>query len=83
MSEKTGVSYSAEEVGFTAGAKQALFNAVFVAFQRDPERQFVALQRRLGANDALNEYIQHTGSGLFAVLPGVRPGGYLGQGLFA
>jgi deferrochelatase/peroxidase EfeB len=55
----------------------------FVAFQRDPERQFVALQRRLGANDALNEYIQHTGSGLFAVLPGVRAGGYLGQGLFA
>jgi deferrochelatase/peroxidase EfeB len=55
----------------------------FVAFQRDPERQFIALQRRLGANDALNEYIQHTGSGLFAVLPGVRGGGHLGQGLFA
>jgi deferrochelatase/peroxidase EfeB len=55
----------------------------FVAFQRDPERQFVALQRRLGANDALNEYIQHTGSGLFAVLPGVAPRGYLGSGLFA
>jgi deferrochelatase/peroxidase EfeB len=55
----------------------------FVAFQRDPERQFVALQRRLGANDALNEYIQHTGSGLFAVLPGVAPKGYLGSGLFA
>jgi deferrochelatase/peroxidase EfeB len=55
----------------------------FIAFQRDPERQFVALQRRLGANDALNEYIQHTGGGLFAVPPGVRPGGYVGQGLFA
>jgi deferrochelatase/peroxidase EfeB len=55
----------------------------FVAFQRDPERQFIALQRRLGANDALNEYIQHTGSGVFAVLPGVRGRGYLGQGLFA
>jgi deferrochelatase/peroxidase EfeB len=55
----------------------------FIAFQRDPERQFVALQRRLGANDALNEYIQHTGSGIFAVLPGVRRGGYLGEGLFS
>jgi deferrochelatase/peroxidase EfeB len=55
----------------------------FVAFQRDPERQFVALQRRLGGNDALNEYIQHTGSGLFAILPGVRRGGYLGEGLFS
>ena len=37
VSEKTGVSYSAEEVGFTAGAKQALFNAVFVSFQSDDE----------------------------------------------
>lgn len=55
----------------------------FVAFQRDPERQFVAIQRRLGVSDALNEYIQHTGGGLFAVLPGVGPGGWLGEGLFA
>jgi deferrochelatase/peroxidase EfeB len=55
----------------------------FIAFQRDPERQFVALQRRLGVNDALNEYIRHTGSGLFAIPPGVRPGGYVGEGLFA
>ncbi|HEY7622479.1 MAG TPA: iron uptake transporter deferrochelatase/peroxidase subunit [Solirubrobacteraceae bacterium] len=54
----------------------------FVAFQRDPEKQFVALQRRLGTGDALNEYIQHTGSGLFAILPGVRRDSYLGAGLF-
>jgi aspartate aminotransferase len=37
MTEKTGVPYSAEEVGFTAGAKQALFNANFVMFQPDDE----------------------------------------------
>ena len=37
VSAKTGVSYGAEEVGFTAGAKQALFNAVFVAFQAGDE----------------------------------------------
>jgi deferrochelatase/peroxidase EfeB len=55
----------------------------FVAFQRDPEKQFVALQRKLGTSDALNEYIQHTGSGLFAILPGVRRDSYLGAGLFA
>jgi deferrochelatase/peroxidase EfeB len=55
----------------------------FVAFQRDLERQFVAIQRRLGSSDALMEYIQHTGGGVFAVPPGIRPGGYLGEGLFA
>ncbi|MFN8201386.1 MAG: iron uptake transporter deferrochelatase/peroxidase subunit [Solirubrobacteraceae bacterium] len=55
----------------------------FVAFQSDPERQFIAIQRRLGTADALNEYIQHTGGGLYAVLPGVARGGYLGDSLFA
>ena len=54
----------------------------FVAFQKDPQKQFVALQRRLGT-DALNEYIQHTGSGVYAVLPGVGRHGHLGEGLFA
>jgi len=54
----------------------------FIAFQRDPA-QFVALQNRLGASDALNEYILHTSSALFAVPPGFRRGGFVGEGLFA
>jgi deferrochelatase/peroxidase EfeB len=54
----------------------------FVCFQRDPQKQFVPMQRRLGANDALNEYISHTGSGVFALPPGAREGGYVGEGLF-
>ncbi|HZV72596.1 MAG TPA: iron uptake transporter deferrochelatase/peroxidase subunit [Conexibacter sp.] len=53
----------------------------FVSFQRDPHAQFAALQRKLGTTDALTEYIQHTGSGLFAVPPGARAGGYVGAGL--
>jgi deferrochelatase/peroxidase EfeB len=55
----------------------------FVSFQKDPERQFVAIQRKLGLTDGLTEYLQHTGGGLFAVLPGVAAGDYLGSGLFA
>lgn len=55
----------------------------FIAFQQDPHRQFVAIQRRLGENDALNEYIRHTGSGLFAVPPGLSgPGDWWGKALF-
>ncbi|HET6447663.1 MAG TPA: iron uptake transporter deferrochelatase/peroxidase subunit [Conexibacter sp.] len=53
----------------------------FIAFQRDPHAQFAAIQRKLGAMDALTEYIQHTGSGLFAVPPGAYAGGYVGQTL--
>jgi len=53
----------------------------FIAYMRDPA-QFVRLQQSL-ASDALNEYIRHTSSALFAVPPGVRPGGYVGETLFA
>jgi deferrochelatase/peroxidase EfeB len=52
----------------------------FLAYMRDPEA-FITLQNRLGSHDALNEYIKHVGSGLWAVPPGVRPGGYVGEAL--
>jgi deferrochelatase/peroxidase EfeB len=47
----------------------------FIAFQKDPRTQFVPIQRKLGSHDALNEYIQHTSSALFAVTPGLREAG--------
>ncbi|ONH21996.1 iron uptake transporter deferrochelatase/peroxidase subunit [Pseudofrankia asymbiotica] len=55
----------------------------FIAYQRDPRRQFVTIQNSLAGKtaDALNEYIQHVGSGLFACPPGVQPGQYWGQRL--
>ncbi|PWG12280.1 deferrochelatase/peroxidase EfeB [Streptomyces sp. V2] len=43
----------------------------FLAYQRDVRDGFIKIQRHLGT-DALNEYIQHVGSGVFAVPPGVR-----------
>jgi deferrochelatase/peroxidase EfeB len=55
----------------------------FICFQRDPHRQFAAIQRRLGAVDALREYIQHRSSALFAVPPGVSAGGFVAEGLFS
>ncbi len=53
----------------------------FAAFQRDPRRQFVTIQRRLAAHDLLNEYLVHTSSALFAVPPGCWAGGYVGETL--
>ena len=55
----------------------------FISFQRDPQKQFVPLQRRLGQMDRLTEYIQHTGSAVFACPPGVGRSGYVGEALFA
>jgi high-affinity iron transporter len=56
---------------------------LFIAFQRDPVKQLVAIQTRLGSNDALGEYIEHTGSALFAVPPGAASGGYVGEALLS
>ncbi|MFF4208138.1 iron uptake transporter deferrochelatase/peroxidase subunit [Streptomyces sp. NPDC001796] len=47
----------------------------FLAYQRDVRKGFIPLQRRLAAHDALNEYIQHVGSAVFAIPPGVRDSG--------
>lgn len=44
----------------------------FIAYQKDPLEQFAALQRKLGSHDALNEYILHTSSAVFACPPGVQ-----------
>jgi deferrochelatase/peroxidase EfeB len=52
----------------------------FISYQSDPAA-FVELQRRLGSSDALNEYIKHTGSAVFACPPGAREGGYVGETL--
>ena len=55
----------------------------FICYQADPAKQFVPIQRRLGQNDALNEYIRHTSSAVFAVPPGLSgPGDWFGKKLF-
>ncbi|MEV6928860.1 iron uptake transporter deferrochelatase/peroxidase subunit [Dactylosporangium sp. NPDC051485] len=43
----------------------------FIAYQRDPRKQFVPIQTRLSRQDALNEYIRHVSSGLFACPAGI------------
>lgn len=59
--------------GFDAGL-------AFIAFMRDPHAQFVPVQQRLAA-DRLNSFITHVGSAVFAVPPGPRRGGYVGETL--
>jgi deferrochelatase/peroxidase EfeB len=53
----------------------------FVAFCRDPRTQYVPMQAAIARNDALSEYLLHTGSGLWAVPPGTVEGGYWAQSL--
>lgn len=53
----------------------------FLAYQRRPE-DFVTVQRSLSV-DAMNEYLKHLGSGLWAIPPGAAEGSYVGAPLFA
>ncbi|MFC9814294.1 iron uptake transporter deferrochelatase/peroxidase subunit [Streptomyces virginiae] len=56
----------------------------FLAYQRDVRKGFVPIQRNLAKSDVLNEYIQHVGSAVFAVPPGVRDkDDWWGRTLFA
>jgi deferrochelatase/peroxidase EfeB len=53
----------------------------FLAYQRDPRRQFVPIQQALARHDAMSEYVRHTGSSVWAVPPGIGPGGWWGETL--
>jgi len=54
----------------------------FLAYVRDPRTHFIPIQMKLGLGDGLSEYLQHTGSALFAIPPGLAQGEYVGQALF-
>ncbi len=78
---RRGYSYTDGTDPETGALDAGLF---FIAYQKDPRRQFIPIQTRLGSNDALNEYIKHVGSGLFAVPPGLSgPGDWFGKALFS
>jgi deferrochelatase/peroxidase EfeB len=56
----------------------------FIAYQRDPRKAFIAVQLNLARHDAMNEYVRHVSSGLFACPAGVtKAGDYWGGALFA
>lgn len=55
----------------------------FIAYVRNPGKHYLPMQNQLSSKDGLMEYLQHTGSGLWAVPPGTKPGEYVGQGLFS
>jgi deferrochelatase/peroxidase EfeB len=75
---RRGFSYSR---GFDA-AGQLDQGLAFVSYQGSLEDGFLAVQKRLDG-EPLEEYIRGEGGGFFFALPGARPGGWLGEPLFA
>ncbi len=74
---RRGYSYS---LGVSASG-QLDMGLLFVCYQHDLEKGFLAVQNRLNG-EALEEYVRPIGGGYFYVLPGVaEQNRYLGQGL--
>lgn len=56
----------------------------FLAYMRNPITQYVPLQSKLASQDALAEYLVHTGSAVFAVPPGAASErSFVGSTLFS
>ncbi len=55
----------------------------FIAFVTDPRTHYIPMQTAMARNDLLVEYLQHVGSGLWAVPPGIADGEFVGQSLFS
>jgi deferrochelatase/peroxidase EfeB len=70
--------------GYDDQISSPLGGLFFIAYQRDPRRQFIPIQSRLAVHDRFTvEYPVPRGSAMFAVPPGIRPGGYVGETMLA
>ncbi|PYE17486.1 dye decolorizing peroxidase [Williamsia limnetica] len=54
---------------------------IFAAYQQDVDAQFLPVQQRLADHDALNEWTVPIGSAVYAILPGIAEGDFLGSTL--
>ena len=77
-----GASFTAERWPPWRQAMEYDSGLLFLAYQKDPRAQFSKIFERMAKFDMLNQYATHTGSGLFAVPPGVAPGESFGARLF-
>ncbi|GGD79291.1 iron uptake transporter deferrochelatase/peroxidase subunit [Paenibacillus nasutitermitis] len=52
---------------------------LFISYQRNPDQQLLPMLRLMQNKDALNSYVSHVGSGMFACPAGLKEGRYFGQ----
>ncbi|THF83691.1 iron uptake transporter deferrochelatase/peroxidase subunit [Cohnella fermenti] len=54
---------------------------LFISYQRNPDQQFLPMLRLMQSSDALNSYVAHVGSAMFACPAGLSAGRYIGQSI--
>lgn len=77
-----GVNFTAERWPPWRQGMEYDAGLLFVAYQRDPRTGFIRIFDKMAKLDMLNQFVTHTGSGLFACPRGVVEGEYVGQRLF-
>ncbi len=78
-----GVNFTAERWPPWRQGMEYDAGLLFVAYQRDPRTGFVKIFENMAKFDMLNQFVTHTGGGLFACPGGMREGEFIGQRLFA
>ncbi len=77
-----GVNMTAERWPPWRNALEYDAGLLFICYQRDPRGAFTRVFEPMAKLDALNQFVTHTGGGLFAVPPGAAEGEFIGQRLF-
>jgi deferrochelatase/peroxidase EfeB len=77
-----GVNFTAERWPPWRQGMEYDAGLLFVCYQTDPRTGFVKLFEKMAKFDMLNQFVTHTGGGLFACPGGVQKGEFIGQRLF-
>ena len=77
-----GVNFTAERWPPWRQGMEYDAGLLFMCYQADPRTGFVKLFEKMAKFDMLNQYVTHTGGGLFACPGGAREGEFIGQRLF-
>ncbi|HLY87923.1 MAG TPA: Dyp-type peroxidase, partial [Acetobacteraceae bacterium] len=77
-----GVNFTAERWPPWRQSMEYDAGLFFLCYQRDPRAGFVRIFENMARLDMLNQYVTHSGGGLFACPGGVGPGEFIGHKLF-
>ena len=77
-----GVNFTAERWPPWRQGMEYDAGLLFLAYQRDPRTGFIKIYENMSKLDMMNQFVTHTGSGLFAVPGGIAKGEFVGQRLF-
>jgi len=77
-----GVNFTAERWPPWRQGMEYDAGLLFVCYQRDPRTGFIRIFENMAKFDMLNQFVTHTGGGLFACPGGARAGEFIGQRLF-